>query len=874
MKYISRITALLLVLMMLTPTFASALTLGTATQGDLDKLYQEATDSGYEYYPTGYLGIWGEVDAFDTLTNKDAYTFQWYDAEGNALQSYGEDAPEKLRFVYTMETQYFHCVATRVSDGATMTSAIKVIPPADISNPEGYLGFLYDPSIFLDVFGAADTLTIYHMMIDTWNVTMPNGMNLAESILELWWSEREESYFDPYLLCSCVVSGAVASDECVLHPNSDLHVNGCSWKQPEISANVDVSTPESLLMLENVVLAAEERPDVDAYAWQNYVYDPAIAGMRWAVVEYVQGTNLYTIQINKESIQTAYRVVIETTDYNVFESKPLYLGGYDFFNWIHTNQDIQAWMADDSVTLADVVARYNDESDRTNATDYTAGSEGKKVNIQVSEGTFAEDYVLEVEESNEPANLLQTILTYLIPDGYMDAEVLAAFDIAFMGLNSGNELQPAEGHPVTLNFMLDTTNVSIENAKIYIYHMAKQADGTIIPEKVAGPEIVTYGTQMIPVTAASFSDYVAFATDDIHYFDTQVLGGVVNLPAFAGRDMTGYSFQWYQYFEGQPDVSLDGKTYQNCEVFTMLDQASYYCVATPTSEGEPETSELFVVRANVTDYESYLNVLYGYYEEYDLERIYELMTEDWDVSVSYNLADAVMDYWYSNRDPEYYDYDMLCTCVVSGAISSDECMLHPDDIHDANCPWYRAVDVSNFDALKDLELGAEITLTTTLSGKLEWQQGIVNTDGTITWDEQNPIATGETCTMILTGETLTKVYRCVDTDTGVASPTVYIGGEVFFTWAINAADVAAWLALEGNKMEYVLAAYEAYLKGIALAEAIHVTTTETGTMALLELHGLTTLAEIDADGNVIDTRYHIAVATYDATTGTITALGN
>ena len=38
MKYISRITALLLVLMMLTPTFASALTLSTATQGDLDKL--------------------------------------------------------------------------------------------------------------------------------------------------------------------------------------------------------------------------------------------------------------------------------------------------------------------------------------------------------------------------------------------------------------------------------------------------------------------------------------------------------------------------------------------------------------------------------------------------------------------------------------------------------------------------------------------------------------------------------------------------------------------------------------------------------------------------------------------------------------------
>lgn len=515
MKYISRITALLLVLMMLTPTFASALTLGTATQGDLDRLYQEATDSGYEYYPTGYLGFWGEVDAFDTLTNKDAYTFQWYDAEGNALQSYGEDAPEKLRFVYTMETQYFHCVATRVSDGATMTSAIKVIPPADISNPEDYLGFLYDPSIFLDVFGAADTLTIYHMMIDTWNVTMPNGMNLAESILELWWSEREESYFDPYLLCSCVVSGAVASDECVLHPNSDLHVNGCSWKQPEISANVDVSTPESLLMLENVVLAAGERPDVDAYAWQNYVYDPAIAGMRWAVVEYVQGTNLYTIQINKESIQTAYRVVIETTDYNVFESKPLYLGGYDFFNWILTTDGIQEWMADESVTLADVVARYNtaaDEEDRTNAEDYTYGEEGESVNLKVPQGTFAEDYVMEFAEiaAGRVEQLQNVVMAQMDATGTHVAQVLMALDISFASLaNRAKKLQP--NAPVTLTFQVDTTGLDEALKYLYVYHIAN--DGT--PEVVAGPVEVTFGVQPIPVQAEGFSTYLAMATSDV-----------------------------------------------------------------------------------------------------------------------------------------------------------------------------------------------------------------------------------------------------------------------------------------------------------------------------------------------------------------------
>ena len=230
MKYISRITALLLVLMMLTPALASALTLDTATQSDLDKLY-EAANSVPEYWDAGLLGDWTGISTFGNLANKDLYTFQWYDEAGNPLDSFEE--PTVLRVANTMEEQKFYCVATDAT-GNQLTSPMIVLSAADISNAEDYLALLYEER-FLDVFGSVNTLTVYRLMTETWNVTMADGSNLAEKVLALWWAEREESYFDPYLLCSCVITGAVESEECVLHPNSAHHAENCSWKQEEIT---------------------------------------------------------------------------------------------------------------------------------------------------------------------------------------------------------------------------------------------------------------------------------------------------------------------------------------------------------------------------------------------------------------------------------------------------------------------------------------------------------------------------------------------------------------------------------------------------------------------------------------------------------------
>ncbi len=782
MKYISRITALLLALMMLTPTFASALTLENATQSDLDIMYQAASEDEYYYVDAGLLGAWTKPVAFANLADKENYTFQWYDAQGNTVDSYEE--PWKMCTTNTMAEQRFYCIATPVTGtGEALKSAIFVVPPADIGFADDYLNYLYYTEDFIDVFGAADTLTLYRLMTEDWNVSMPDGANLAQSILELWWSEREESYFDAYMFCSCVITGAVDSTYCILHPNSDLHVDGCTWKQYEITADVDVSTPESLLTLESVTPAAVEREDAESYAWQNYIYDETQAGMRWEVVDYVLETNLYPVPINKDSIQTAYRVVV-TTDADVFESKPFYLGGYDFFDWILTADGIQAWMADESVTLADVVARYNEEKDRVNADDYTYGEEGESVNLKVPEGAFDEPYIMEIETTVPSDDTVNAVLQSMDATGTHEMQVLTAFDISFAALaDRTRKLQPAEGTSVALTFEVDTTGLSEDLKYLYVYHIAN--DGT--PEVVAGPIDATFGVQQIEVQADGFSTYLAMATNDfcpycvLHdycvYYDLYVydaekqyemlatagdsdgyfndttydniiadyknhiaagetpilctcvlmtkgtlvepgdehtedclwVGTILRVVGLYGEQANltfdeeivnagNYTYQWYH-----GDEAIDNATGWQYMVNCTMQTETYYWIATPVDGGEPIKSGAILVTAQWTSLGEYIMYAVDHYGETN-EELYNYLTETLDVDftavvdnveVEKNLADEIMSFWYDKclADEEYLYTGIFCTCVVSGVISSDECMLHPDALHNEECPWYTEVEV-------------------------------------------------------------------------------------------------------------------------------------------------------------------------------------
>ena len=109
MKYISRLTALLLALMMIVSN-ASALTVYDLTQGTMDALYQTAAEDAYVYQEAGVLGEWIELNPFVADTDMESCTFQWYDESGNPQAA--TEAPQILRVIYTQEEQRYYCVAT------------------------------------------------------------------------------------------------------------------------------------------------------------------------------------------------------------------------------------------------------------------------------------------------------------------------------------------------------------------------------------------------------------------------------------------------------------------------------------------------------------------------------------------------------------------------------------------------------------------------------------------------------------------------------------------------------------------------------------------------------------------------------------------
>lgn len=513
MKYISRITALLLVLMMLTPTFASALTLGTATQGDLDRLYQEAMAS---LDGVRFNGLIGQV-AILPVQAEGTSNRQWYqiieNEDGTVTEHMLENATgEECQVVFQAETYAYYCRYTDNSDQEQCTVKYIIEPTRDLDEYLAELSWGFDfRCANTDVW---NTHAIYQHLNTVWNVTL-DGANLAESIVAYWWNDGDVLDTEVGLLCSCVVDGVVSDvDECMLNPASDRHAESCGWAKPVIMASADVSTPEKLLALDgkSLVLTTTVQ-NADNYSWQNYVFDEDMQNWIW---QSFASNETLVLTVSKETIQTAYRLMLAyaSDDEGSFvDTKPLYLGGYDFFNWILTNEDIQAWMADDSVTLADVVARYN-EKDCINADDYTyEGENGESLNLKVPEGAFTEEYVMEVEPvaADEAALLQNTVLQSMDATGTHTAQLLMALDISFANLNNRAEkLQPAEGTSVALTFEVDTTGINEALKYLYVYHIAN--DGT--PEVVAGPIDAAFGKQTIVVQADGFSEYLVMATND------------------------------------------------------------------------------------------------------------------------------------------------------------------------------------------------------------------------------------------------------------------------------------------------------------------------------------------------------------------------
>lgn len=315
------------------------------------------------------------------------------------------------------------------------------------------------------------------------------------------------------------------------------------------------------------------------------------------------------------------------------------------------------------------------------------------------------------------------------------------------------------------------------------------------------------------------------------------------------------------------------------------------------SAGYCETCSQDVASAGLTawpiaDY----NCLYVHLKELTPSEAYDMLIGYYNAIT--DEGDALYEAYINSHNNHVYNAKIAGSSDYPAVICHEDCsatkwplQIPGSTNHSETCPWYDAVyyppvttepDVSTPDTLASL---TEVKLTFTATGDnltYTWQRSADPDAETPVWED---VATSSTYTLPIDAAALAYAYRCEVTDASdnvvSTSSTLYLGGKEFFAWVSSTEGegtvvIRDWL-LEGNKVEYVLAAYAAYLKGIALSEAIHVTTiTETvdsttvTSTVLLELLDLSTLAEIDAEGNVIDVRYHIAVATYKD--GVITAL--
>lgn len=225
MKYISRLTALLLALLMLISSAGAEMSLDDLTQGELDALYTSAGEEEYIYWEGDVLGLWLKIDAFAAVTDKDQYTYQWYDQDGNAVAATSETEPYTLLVYYTLTEQQFYCIATDAA-GESFHSEINVIAPAQTTDMEAYLSYLYDDEFFSED-GSRNRNATYQMMHENWNVAVDGG-NLAQMVFDAWQSEKDTDIYDHELFCSCVVTGVADADFCMLAPDAEHDVS-CGW---------------------------------------------------------------------------------------------------------------------------------------------------------------------------------------------------------------------------------------------------------------------------------------------------------------------------------------------------------------------------------------------------------------------------------------------------------------------------------------------------------------------------------------------------------------------------------------------------------------------------------------------------------------------
>lgn len=436
MKYISRLTALLVALLMLCANFAGAeegsVDSSALTEDQLASWYALTAEGTTVTLDADILGFPFTLTAYGDVTEEVLadYTFQWINAlTGEAVEG---ATTTSLVGTHSLNEQQYYCLAT-AQDGTTLPYDTFVIPVALTSDADiaAYVSILYQGIYeydgftdweFVNEFGLYDTMKIYQCMTETWNVTLSDGSNLAEKVLAAWWAEREQDDFDNELLCSCVIGGSVTSDAFILDPGSLAHVPTCGWARDSVTTSMDVSMPDLLVEGATVTLTAPV-DDADYYVWQEYTYNETTGEWEWVSV----GSEMtYDVTITVDSIQSAYRCVPtyeSETNYQAVESAPFYLGGEEFFTWVTSTQTlsngettvaISDWLSIEGMTLEYVVAAFNAHSKGITL------DEAIYVDVDAAEPALLELFGLTALATYDPATNYLTDVRYHIPVAVYD----------------------------------------------------------------------------------------------------------------------------------------------------------------------------------------------------------------------------------------------------------------------------------------------------------------------------------------------------------------------------------------------------------------------------------------------------------------------
>lgn len=264
MKYISRLTALLLAMGLLLCHAAGALTLDDLTEDELAGLYQAASEDATVTTLTDVLGWKATLSVADGESRAEAgTTFQWYEIIDGSQVAIEGATTYAHEVTFTLEEKQYQCFYTDEERNEHRSDVFSITAQTD--DLYEYYSVLYTeyenlywiPCEPLDAY-----IEAAYAWMQTWNVTLADGTNLAENVHAYWMNDPVPED----LLCNCADEDAAF---CINGPEAE-HPKTCGWYTGTPLLKLEEGTDENgnpsytlyiTVNAEDVVLAVSEMLD-------------------------------------------------------------------------------------------------------------------------------------------------------------------------------------------------------------------------------------------------------------------------------------------------------------------------------------------------------------------------------------------------------------------------------------------------------------------------------------------------------------------------------------------------------------------------------------------------------------------------------------